>query len=427
MSHGDVPAPPGPADRTGDEEDRAVFPVGLRLRGRRVLVAGGGPVALRRIGALRATGADVHLVSPTAVAALDDLASRGEIRWDARPVDADDVEGAWLVLACTDDPVVNADLAAAADAAGVWCARADDAEASRAWIPARGSAGGAVVAVHGARDVARAVRMRDAAVRAVETLDAGSGRPPVVPGQGRVVLVGGGPGDAGLLTRRGMQRLAEAHVVVTDRLAPVGALEDLASDVVVVDVSKVPKGRTTPQEQINDLLVRHALAGRTVVRLKGGDPFVFGRGMEEVLACTQAGVRVEVVPGVTSAVAVPALAGIPLTHRGMSQGVTVVSGHVPPGDPRSTLDWALLARTGTTLVVLMAVDTLPAVTAALLAGGLAASTPVACVRDGGLPTQWVFTGRLDDVAPRALAAGLAPPAVTVIGDVASFAVPSPLR
>jgi uroporphyrin-III C-methyltransferase len=238
---------------------------------------------------------------------------------------------------------------------------------------------------------------------------------------GRIVLVGGGPGDPGLLTVRGRDRLAEADVILADRLAPVGVLADINPTAEVIDVAKLPRGRFVPQEQINALLVEHAAAGRRVVRLKGGDPFVFGRGIEEVRACVDAGFDVEVVPGVTSAVAVPEVAGIPVTHRGMVQGFTVVSGHQPPGHPDVDLDWQALARAGTTIVALMAVHNLPEITKELLAGGLAADTPAACIRDGGLPTQQVVRGTVSDLADKAAAAGMTPPAVTVIGAVASFA------
>ncbi|GAB2680067.1 uroporphyrinogen-III C-methyltransferase [Thalassiella azotivora] len=252
--------------------------------------------------------------------------------------------------------------------------------------------------------------------------DAGAGGDAdAVGGRGRVVLVGGGPGDPGLITLAGWRALQEADVVVTDHLGPVSVLDDLPEGVEVVDVAKHPRGPSTPQETTNALLVEHALAGRVVVRLKGGDPFLFGRGGEEVDACRAAGVPVAVVPGVTSAVAVPALAGIPVTDRELSQGVTVLSAHVPPGDPRSTVDWAAVARTGTTVVVLMGVRTLRAVATALVDGGLPASTPVACVQDGGLPTQRVVAATLADAADAADAAGLRPPVVTVVGAVAARA------
>ncbi|WP_164704691.1 Rv2231c family pyridoxal phosphate-dependent protein CobC [Blastococcus litoris] len=234
---------------------------------------------------------------------------------------------------------------------------------------------------------------------------------------GRVVLVGGGPGDPGLLTVRGRQALAEADVVVADHLAPQEVLSWLAPHVEVVDASKLPRGRAMAQERINGLLVEHARAGRRVVRLKGGDPFVFGRGMEEVEACTAAGVPVEVVPGVTSAVAVPALAGVPVTHRGLTHEFVVVSGHVPPDHPSSLVDWAALGRLRGTLVVLMGVETAPAIAAALVAHGRAPDTPVAVVVEGASDRQRVLRTTLDGLAATMAREAVRPPAVWVVGDV----------
>lgn len=240
------------------------------------------------------------------------------------------------------------------------------------------------------------------------------------PGTGRVILVGGGPGDPGLITRRGYQCLLDADVVVTDRLAPLELLADLPDHIEVLSVAKVPRGPSTSQEAINALLIEHARAGRTVVRLKGGDGFVFGRGAEEVLACEAAGIDVEVVPGVTSATAVPALAGIPVTHRSLTQGFTVVSAHVPPRDPRSTLDWGSVARCGTTIVLLMGVETLPEVSRALIDEGMSPDTPAACIQDGGMPSQRIVTASLVDISLAAASAGVEPPAVIVIGSVADW-------
>lgn len=240
---------------------------------------------------------------------------------------------------------------------------------------------------------------------------------PLLPGT--VTLVAGGPGDAGLMTVAGRAAVEQADVLLVDHLAPQEALAWARPDAEVLDVAKLPRGRTTPQERINELLVEHARAGRRVVRLKGGDGFVFGRGMEEVLACAEAGVEARVLPGVSSAVAVPALAGIPVTHRGVVHGFSVLSGHVPPGHPTCTLDYAALARSGTTLVLLMGVANLAAITAELLAHGMAPTTPAAVVARGGHPDQEVRTAHLAGIATAA--EGIAPPAVTVIGEVAAFA------
>ncbi len=234
---------------------------------------------------------------------------------------------------------------------------------------------------------------------------------------GEVVLVGGGPGDPGLLTVAGREALASADVVVADRLAPLAALAELGPDVEIIDVAKVPGGRQTSQQTINALLVDHARAGRRVVRFKGGDGFVFGRGGEEVEVCLAAGVPVRVIPGVSSSIAAPALAGIAVTHRGLTQGFSVVSGHVPPGHAESTVDWPALARSGTTIVVLMGVRHLASICAALIEAGRDPQTPAAIVADGSLPSQRSLVADLTTIADRAKAAEIGSPAVTVIGDV----------
>jgi uroporphyrin-III C-methyltransferase len=235
--------------------------------------------------------------------------------------------------------------------------------------------------------------------------------------QGSVVLVGAGPGDLGLLTVAGLEALRGADVVVTDRLVPLGALEEAPEHAEVVHVGKIPRGEFTSQEAINQLLVHHARAGKRVVRFKGGDSFVFGRGGEEWAACVEADVPVQVIPGVSSAVAVPALAGIPVTHRSMTQGFVVVTGHVAPGDARGTVDWEWLGRSGLTLVVLMGVAALPQIAAALLQGGMDPGTPAACIADSGMPSMRSVTATISTLATAADQAGIHPPAVTVIGDV----------
>lgn len=234
---------------------------------------------------------------------------------------------------------------------------------------------------------------------------------------GRVILVGGGPGEPGLLTVAGLAALRAADVVVTDRLAPLGILDDLPNRPEVIHVGKIPRGAFTPQERINAILLEHAQAGRTVVRLKGGDSFVFGRGGEEWNACQQAAVPVEVIPGVSSSVAVPALAGIPVTHRGVSQGFVVVSGHVAPADERSDVDWDALARCGLTLVLLMGVAALPQIAEALVAAGMDPGTPAACIADGAMTSQREVVATVSTLAAAVAHADLRPPCVTVIGPV----------
>ena len=240
---------------------------------------------------------------------------------------------------------------------------------------------------------------------------------------GRVVLVGGGPGPLGLLTIAGLEAVRTADVLVCDRLAPLAALEQAKPGAEVVHVGKIPRGEFTPQEQINAILVDRALAGRRVVRLKGGDNFVFGRGGEEWNACVEAGIPVEVVPGVSSSIAVPALAGIPLTHRSLTQGFVVVSGHVTPDDPRSDIDWDALARLGLTIVILMGVAALPQITARLLRAGLDPATPAASIADGGMPSQRLVRCDLATLPAAAAAEDIGAPAVTVIGPAVSALLP----
>ncbi|WP_346218085.1 uroporphyrinogen-III C-methyltransferase [Austwickia chelonae] len=237
---------------------------------------------------------------------------------------------------------------------------------------------------------------------------------------GEVVLVGGGPGDPDLLTVAALAELRAADVVIYDRLAPLAALAEAPPEAVLIDVGKIPRGEYTPQERINELLIEHAQAGRRVVRFKGGDNFVFGRGGEEALACRERGVPVRIVPGVSSAIAGPALAGVPVTHRSLSQGVTVVSGHVPPGDVRSSVDWAALARCGTTLVILMGMHALPQITDELVRAGMSADTPAATIADAALPTMRVVRSTVAGLAAAVAEAGLGAPAVTVIGEVAGM-------
>ena len=240
---------------------------------------------------------------------------------------------------------------------------------------------------------------------------------------GRVVLVGGGPGPLGLLTIAGLEAVRTADVLVCDRLAPLAALEQAKPGAEVVHVGKIPRGEFTPQEQINAILLDRALAGRRVVRLKGGDNFVFGRGGEEWNACVEAGIPVEVVPGVSSSIAVPALAGIPLTHRSLTQGFVVVSGHVTPEDPRSDIDWDALARLGLTIVILMGVAALPEISARLLRAGLDPATPAASIADGGMPSQRLVRGDLATLPAAAAAEDIGAPAVTVIGPAVSALLP----
>lgn len=389
--------------------------LGLRLNGKRALVVGGGRVAQRRVPTLLDAGASVVLVSPDVTPALDDLIAAGRVTWVNRRYEVGDCDGAWLVQACTDDRAANAAIAAEAEAKRIWCVRADDRDASAAWTPASGRVGEISVAVTAGGDPRRAAGIRDSVVDALRdgTVDARRNRAKPV----GVALVGGGPGDPGLITVRGRQLLTQADVVVADRLAPRALLDELAPDVELIDAAKIPYGRYLAQERIHELLIEHARKGKFVVRLKGGDPFVFGRGGEEMLACARAGIPVTVVPGVTSAVAVPAAAGVPVTHRGVSQEFHVISVHVAPDDPRSTVDWAGLARSPGTLVLLMAVERIAVIADTLQRDGRSPETPVMVVQDGTLPTQRALYASLSTVAERVAAAGTRPPAIVIVGDV----------
>jgi uroporphyrin-III C-methyltransferase/precorrin-2 dehydrogenase/sirohydrochlorin ferrochelatase len=413
----------------------AAYPLSLDLRGKRAVVVGGGPVAARRAAGLVAAGAAVEVISPWVAEDLQDLLADGRVAWHQREYlvgDLVDPDPAWLVHTATGDRDVDAAVAAHADAARVWCVRADDASASSAWTPAvargpeSGPAAGVTVAVTAGGDPRRAVAVRDAVAAALD-----SGTLPVrrvrhtssgtstreggsAPAVGRVALVGGGPGADDLITVRGRSLLAAADVVVADRLGPRGLLATLAADVEVVDVGKTAGNHPVGQDRINELLVEHALAGRNVVRLKGGDPFVLGRGGEEALHCAAHGVPVEVVPGVTSAVSVPAAAGIPVTHRGITASFVVASAH----EGSEVMTAALKdAPADATLVLLMGVSRLADTAAGLVRAGRPADTPVALVESGWTAAQRTTVTTLARAAQDAEAAGVRPPAIVVVGDV----------
>jgi uroporphyrinogen III methyltransferase/synthase len=240
------------------------------------------------------------------------------------------------------------------------------------------------------------------------------------PALGRVDLVGAGPGDPGLLTARALELIARADVILYDRLIPAEALDGARAEAELLFVGKEGGGASVPQEQTEALMIERALAGRHVVRLKGGDPFVFGRGGEEALALRAAGIDYEVVPGVTAGVAAAAYAGIPVTHRGRSIAVALITAHEDPDKPESSLDWAALAAFPGTLVFYMGVRQLPHITASLIAAGRAPQEPAAVIERGTLPDQRTITGTLADIAERALHEGIKPPSITLVGAVAGL-------
>ncbi|MBE1874373.1 uroporphyrinogen-III C-methyltransferase [Myceligenerans pegani] len=470
----ETPAPGGsqePAAAAG-----ALYPLGLRVAGRLVVVVGGGPVAARRARGLADAGARVRVIAPAIcedlAALVDDGAGRAE--WVRRAYRAGDLDGAWLAHTATGDVSADRQVADNAEALRIFCVTAGDAEAGTAWTPAvarvclDGPGAGPeelTVSVHAGRDPRRAQairsevqaqlesgalpvrRRRGSADRSpfersvVRSADHSENDRPRGVAAGWVALVGGGPGDAGLITARGRKLLAQADVVVADRLGPRSLLAELAPDVQVVEVGKTAGNHPVPQDEINRILVQHAAAGRNVVRLKGGDPYVLGRGGEELAACREAGIEAEVVPGVTSAVSVPAAVGIPVTHRGVARGFSVLTGHdalrparVDDGatasaraatgvghDHGTELSVAVGGGPDHTLILLMGVSRLAETAAALTTTERPAGTPVAIVEDGYGPRERVTVGTLADIAERAAEAQVRPPAVVVVGDVVRLA------
>ena len=393
--------------------------VGLRLAGKKVVVVGGGTVAQRRLPLLVANGADVHVITRSATPAVEALSQQEHgITLEIREFHDGDLDGAWYAIAATDDPAVNAAVVAEAERSHIFCVRADVAREGTAVTPASFEYEGLSVGVLAGGEHRRSAAIRSSIHEALQQGLITAEAPGVL--HGGVALVGGGPGDPELITVRGRRLLAHADVVVADRLAPQELLAELAPHVEVIDAAKIPYGRAMAQDAINDVLIDRARAGQFVVRLKGGDPFVFARGYEEVIACTDAGIPVTVVPGVTSAIAVPALAGVPVTHRAITHEFVVVSGHVAPGHPESLVNWDALATMSGTIVLLMAVERIELFTTALLEGGRPADTPVLVVQHGSTASQRTLRATLTDAPERIREEGIRPPAIIVIGAVAAF-------
>jgi len=441
------------------------YPVFLNLRGRRAVVVGGGAVAEQKVLGLLDAGAHVTVVSGETTPRLEDLAAQGAIEVRRRAYRSGDLAGAWLAIAATDDRAVNAAAWAEAERAGIPLNAVDDLDHCSFIAPAIHRESDITVAVSTAgKSPALAVRLRDRIANLIGPAEArlcdllGELRPELaarvpdarartklwyrivdsdviefvrrgdLPGARRrieelvrdgratgvVYLVGAGPGDPRLITVRGLQILRSAEVVVYDRLVHPALLDEAPSCAERVFSGKHGHGRHAEQQEINELLIDRARRGRLVVRLKGGDPFVFGRGAEECEALRAAGIAVEVVPGVTSAIAAPAAAGIPVTHRLHASGFAVVTGHQCDG--ASDLDWEALARMPT-LVVLMGLSALPDIAARLLASGADPGTPTAVVASGTLPTQRTVVGTLATIATLAAEAHLEPPATVVVGEV----------
>ncbi|WP_456998704.1 siroheme synthase CysG [Lysobacter sp. HA18] len=455
-----------------------LFPLFLDLRGRRVVVVGGGVVARRKVAALLDAGADVLVGAPDLIEALQTLAEAGRIAQVRGTFDPAWLDDAWMVVAATDDTTVNRQVAEAASARRIWANVVDDAELSTVQVPARvergplqvaiSSGGGAPMLARHLRETLEAqldeswsslavlltryrrvirARFPDTGARRAffdrviaseiaDLLRAGHDRDARdvlralladTPTQrrGRVILVGAGPGDAGLLTLRALRVLAQADVVLHDRLVSADVLARVRRDAELIDVGKHAMGINSTavhddtQSRIHALMVEHAKAGRTVVRLKGGDPFVFARGGEELEALAMHGVEFEVVPGVTAALACAAYAGIPLTHRDHSQSLHVVTAHAKDGGDEP--DWAVLAKPRQTLAIYMGVAASIRVSASLIAHGLPASTPIAIVENGSRSNQRVVTGTLDRLGALVDVHAVKSPALLIVGEVAALA------
>jgi uroporphyrin-III C-methyltransferase/precorrin-2 dehydrogenase/sirohydrochlorin ferrochelatase len=450
-----------------------LYPLFADLAGRTVLVVGGGEVALRKIAALLAAGAAVRVGAPALHPQLAQWAAQGRIRHVPGFFHEDWLERVWLVIAATDDAGTNRQVAAAAGARRIWTNVVDDAALSSVHVPAVvdrapvqiaiSSGGTAPMLVRRLRERLEATldhalgplaallgryrrriraRVRDAgarralyqraldgpmtaalrrgdgaaAERALRRLLRGGASAPMC---GSVALVGAGPGDPGLLTLNALRRLNEADVILYDRLVGRDVLELARRDALRIDVGKRAGERGMPQAAIHALLLEHARAGRRVVRLKGGDPCVFGRGGEELEFLRAHGVPYEVVPGVTAALACAAYAGVPLTHRDHAHVVQFATAR-----GRTTLDaldWRALAAPRRTLALYMGAAELDGIRRQLLAHGRGADTPFALVENGTCADQRVIVGRLDELAALARAHALRPPALLIVGEVAALA------
>ncbi|WP_420030344.1 uroporphyrinogen-III C-methyltransferase [Rhodococcus ruber] len=393
--------------------------VGLNLDGRRVVVVGGGTVAQRRLPLLISSGAVVHVITREATPAVEAMATAGQVTLELRDYREGDLADAWYAIACTDEAETNVAIVAEATASKIFCVRADIAKDGTAVTPASAEWDGLTLGVLAGGEHRRSAAVRNAVIEALQSgVVADSAHAPMT----GVALVGGGPGDPDLITVRGRRLLAYADVVVADRLAPPELLAELGPHVEVIDASKIPYGRAMAQEAINQALIDGAKAGKFVVRLKGGDPYVFGRGYEELEALAAEGIPVTVVPGITSAISVPSSAGIPVTHRAVTHEFVVVSGHVAPDHPDSLVDWDALAKLKGTIVLLMAVERIGKFAEVLVAGGRPSDTPVIVVQEGTMRTQREVRADLSTVAEAVREAGIRPPAIVVIGTVAGFSV-----
>jgi uroporphyrin-III C-methyltransferase/precorrin-2 dehydrogenase/sirohydrochlorin ferrochelatase len=444
------------------------LPVFLDLRGRMTLVVGGGAVALRKVELLLKAQARVRVVSPLLCAELTSHRDAGRIEHVAGSFDPPQFDAIAFAIAATDDAAVNRAVAQAGAVRGIWVNVVDDADASSCVMPAIVDRSPVIVAIGSSGQsptLARRLRaqleaqlparlgelarftgaMRERVRRIVPdltqrrrlwervlsspaahqllagTADAGSAlehefeaAAAAGPPRGEVYLIGAGPGDPDLLTLRALQLLQQADVVLYDRLVSEAVLERVRRDAERVFVGKESGQHRVTQERIHALLLEYAGRGLRVARLKGGDPFIFGRGGEEIAVLARAGVPVTVVPGITAALGAAASAGLSLTHRGVSQAVCFVTAM---GEGAEGLDWRALSAPLTTVVFYMGVSQLPRIVERLIAHGAPAERPAAVIERATLPGQRVITGTLTDIAARAGAAAISAPALLVVGDV----------
>ncbi len=410
------------------------LPLFLKLRGERVLLVGGGAVAARKAELLSEAGARLRVVAPELGAELKALCERVGAEYLATTFAPTHLQGVVLAIAATERPEINLEVSRAGRAASVWVNAVDDPQASSCLMPAIVDRAPVMVAIGtGGASPTLARRFFDSALAqqllagGVDAASAAAGlelqlegaraAPAGTPARGAVWLIGAGPGDPDLLTLRAQQLLQHCDVVFYDRLVPPAVLARLRRDVERVFVGKEPGRHRTTQARIHELLIEHARRGRRVVRLKGGDPLVFARGGEELMALSQAGIAVIVVPGVTAALGAAAAIGIPLTHRGVAQSVCFVTAM---GEAAAALDWRALAAPLQTVVFYMGAAQLPQIVARLVQHGAPAERYVALVERATLPDQRLIAGRLADIAARAAAARVGAPALLIVGDVAQF-------
>ena len=429
--------PPAPPPSLHGSTPSSAYPIVLtNLSGAPVVVVGGGPVGERKVRGLLEAGARVRLISPEVSPQLRAWAAAGRIVWQPRAYAPGDLAGARLVFAATGEREVNARVARDAALHGALCNVADAPAEGDFHLPALHRSGEMTIAVSsGGAAPGRAAALRDAIAAWLESRSPngqpGSAplpaegsptparRPTEAAPRGKAYLVGAGPGRADLITLRGLTLLRRAEVVLYDWLVAPELLAQVPAGAELIFVGKTHDRHTLEQDAITDLLVAHARAGRRVVRLKGGDPGVFGHAGEEALALAQAGLPFEIVPGVSSALAAPAYAGIPLTFRGLASGFAVVTGHEAPNTPHH-LDWAALARVPT-LVVLMGLHRTEAICAALREAGRASDTPVAVISRATTHEQQVLRATLGSLPVALQERPLPTPAVLVIGAVAALA------